>query len=569
MILEAVIENLEMEGLLRSAPRTHLVLGYSGGADSTALLFLLNEIKQKYPLDVTAAYFNHRWRGQMPEELPLVHRNCLQSNTPLVVIQADLNLAKTENAARHARYRQLTQLANDLHADAVLTAHHADDQIETTLFRILRGTGIDGLSGIQKRLEFETTAEKTTPVLRPLLEVSRKTISEYIRQHQLEYFNDPTNQDLDRQRNRIRNQILPILEEAFPQVKNSLFRLSLVADGDLQIIEKAIEDLWGKTYGQDSEGPYLNAMRFNQLGLPYQRRILKRFLTRQDIHPDFQTVEDLLKFIQGSGRKNMDTSLKSIVKGEDGKKGRFLSLYKNKLRLLSPPEELPATPVVPVAIPGPVPLPELNVSLFALPWYESEKISISPIRPNDKQQVYVNLSQFVDKPLELRTRRPGDKFQPIGMDVPVRFKKFLINRGVPRFERDRLPVLALGNQILWAPGLGISQQLVIQKKTAPTHLLQILPGLDHPPPPPPPQRPIEKEEDEDEHDEKLESSQKSGFTPIEDELIEAEALEEPEEFSPETELHADASVDISSPFEESMPILEEHEPFEPEHPEIE
>jgi len=380
MILEAVIENLEMEGLLRSAPRTHLVLGYSGGADSTALLFLLNEIKQKYPLDVTAAYFNHRWRGQMPEELPLVHRNCLQSNTPLVVIQADLNLAKTENAARHARYRQLTQLANDLHADAVLTAHHADDQIETTLFRILRGTGIDGLSGIQKRLEFETTPEKTTPVLRPLLEVSRKTISEYIRQHQLEYFNDPTNQDLDRQRNRIRNQILPILEEAFPQVKNSLFRLSLVADGDMQIIEKAIEDLWEKTYGQDAEGPYLNAMRFNQLGLPYQRRILKRFLTRQDIHPDFQTVEDLLKFIQGSGRKNMDTSLKSIVKGEDGKKGRFLSLYKNKLRLLSPPEELPATPAVPVAIPGPVPLPELNLSLLPCPGMSRKR---SPFRPFD------------------------------------------------------------------------------------------------------------------------------------------------------------------------------------------
>jgi len=494
MILEAVIENLEMEGLLRAAPRTHLVLGYSGGADSTALLFLLNEIKQKVPLDVTAAYFNHRWRGQMPEELPLVHANCLKTNTPLVIVQADLNLPKTENAARQARYRQLTQLAHDLHADAVLTAHHADDQIETTLFRILRGTGIDGLSGIQKRLELEQPDGKSFPVLRPLLDISRKTLQEYIRQHQLEFFNDPTNLDLDRQRNRIRNQILPVLQEAFPQVKNSLFRLSLVADGDLQIIEKAIDDIWQAIYGEDKEGAYLDAVRFNQLNLPYQRRVLKRFLTYQDIHPDFQTVEDLLKFIQGDGRKNMDASLKSIVKDE-GEKSRFLSLYKNKLRLLAPPEALPSVPAAPVSIPGPVPLPELNVSLFALPWYEPEKIAISPIRPNDKQQVYVNLSQFADKPLELRTRRPGDKFQPMGMDVPVRFKKFLINRGVPRFERDRLPVLALGNQILWAPGLGISQQLVIKNKTVPTHLLRILPGLNHPAPPPPPERPVEEEDE--------------------------------------------------------------------------
>jgi tRNA(Ile)-lysidine synthase len=493
MILEAVIENLEMEGLLRSAPRTHLVLGYSGGADSTALLFLLNEIKQKYPLDVTAAYFNHRWRGNMPEELPLVHRNCQKANTPLVVIQADLNLPKTETAARQGRYRQLTQLAHDLRADAVLTAHHADDQIETTLFRILRGTGIDGLSGIQKRLELEAAYGSPTPILRPLLDISRKTLQDYIRQHQLEFFNDPTNQDLARQRNRIRNQILPVLEDAFPQVKNSLFRLSLVADGDLQIIEKAIQDIWNDIYGEDKESPYLDAVRFNQLGLPYQRRVLKRFLNSQDIRPDFQTVEEVLLFIQGEGRKNMDASLKSIEKGE-GEKSRFLSLYKNKLRLLAPPEEIPTNLATPVTIPGPVELVELNVSLFALPWYESDKISISPIRPNDSQQVYVNLSQFLDKPLELRTRRPGDKFQPMGMDVPVRFKKFLINRGVPRFDRNRIPVLALGNQILWAPGLGISQQLILKPKATPTHLLKLLPGINHPAPPPPPIIPVEEEE---------------------------------------------------------------------------
>ncbi len=494
MILEAVIENLEMEGLLRSAPRTHLVLGYSGGADSTALLFLLNEIKQKVPLDVTAAYFNHRWRGSMPEELPLVHRNCQKTNTPLVIIQADLNLPKTENAARQGRYRQLTQLAHDLRADAVLTAHHADDQIETTLFRILRGTGIDGLSGIQKRLQLDAAHGSPTPILRPLLDIARKTLQEFIRQHQIEFFNDPTNQDLARQRNRIRNQILPVLEEAFPQVKNSLFRLSLVADGDLQIIEKAIQDIWQDIYGEDKDGPHLDAVRFNQLSLPYQRRVLKRFLNSQDIHPDFQTVEDVLQFIQGEGRKNMDASLKSMVKGE-AEKSRFLSLYKNKLRLLAPPEALPSAPVAPVTIPGPVELPALNLSLFALPWYEPEKISISPIRPNDSQQVYVNLSQFADKPLELRTRRPGDKFQPMGMDVPVRFKKFLINRGVPRFERDRMPVLALGNEILWAPGLGINQKLVLKPKSVPTHLLKILPGLNHPAPPPPPVIIVEEEDD--------------------------------------------------------------------------
>lgn len=483
MILDAIIENLEAEGLLQTAPRTHLVLGYSGGADSTALLFLLNDIKQKFPLDVTAAYFNHRWRDNPPEELPLVHQNCIKANIPLVIIQADLTTPKTESAARQARYRQLTGLAHGLHADAVLTAHHADDQIETILFRLLRGTGIDGLAGIQKRLVLDKEHGSQVPILRPMLDIARKTIHEYLDGRQLNYFNDPTNLDTRRQRNNIRHRLLPVLEDAYPQVKNSLFRLSLVADGDLQIIEDAIQNLWNRVYGTDKEGSYLDAMRFNQLGLPYQRRVLKQFLTQQDIHADFHTIEDVLMFIRGEGRKKMDASLKSLIKSEDGK-ARFLALYKNKLRLIDAPEQTStetAAPV-PVSIPGPVPLPALDVSLFALPWREPEKIAISPIRPNDSQQVYVDLSAFADKPLELRTRRPGDKFQPIGMDVPLRFKKFLINRGVPRFERDRTPVLAHGNQVLWVPGLGISQQLKIKDKATPTHLLKMLPGTNHPVP---------------------------------------------------------------------------------------
>lgn len=479
MILDSVIENLEAEGLLQTAPRTHLVLGYSGGADSTALLYLLNDIKQKLPLDVTAAYFNHRWRENPPEELPLVHQNCLATNTPLVIVQADLNIPKTEASARHARYRQLTDLAHDLHANAVLTAHHADDQIETLLFRILRGTGIDGLSGIQKRLVLGKNHGSPVPILRPLLDVSRKTIREYISEKQLPYFDDPTNLDSKRQRNHIRHHVLPVLEDAFPQVKNSLFRLTLVAEGDLHILDETIQDIWRHVYGEDKTGPYLEALQFNQLGLPYQRRILRRFLVGQEIHADFQTIEDLLSFIRGEGRKNLDTSLKSMIKSEDGK-SRFLSLYKNRLRLIDAPEK-PTEPavVVPVEIPGPVPVPSLGISFFALPWPGLEKVKMSPIRPNDSQQVFVDLAAFVDKPLELRTRRPGDKFQPMGLDTPLRFKKFLINRGVPRFERDRLLVLAHGNQVLWAPGLGISQQLKLKEKAVPTHLLKILPGLQH------------------------------------------------------------------------------------------
>lgn len=476
LILDSVIDNLKAEGFLQSTPPTRLVLAYSGGADSTALLFLLAELQQKYPLEVTAAYFNHGWRGTPPEELPLVHQNCLRCGIPLVVIQADKTLPKTEKAAREARYEQLTRLARDLQADAVLTAHHADDQIETLLFRIMRGTGIDGLAGIHKRLTYSVPGVGSVPVLRPLLDTARKKVLEYAQGKQLAYFNDPTNQENRFQRNKIRNQVLPQLVQQFPQVKNSLFRLSLVTEGDLQIIEDSIQSVWGEVYGRDETGPYLSTLRFNQLGLPYQRRILKRFLAEQDLHADFESIEDILAFIRGDGRKNLDSALKSLENTEGGR-SRFMALYKNRLRIIADPEREPVNVSVAVPIPGHLQVPELDSTFYAQPWQEPEKVRISPIRPNDSQQVYVNLAEFADKPLELRTRKPGDKFHPMGMEAPIKLKKFLINRSVPRFTRNGLKVLALGNEVLWVPGLGISQKLKIKDKNTPTHLLKLKKGL--------------------------------------------------------------------------------------------
>jgi tRNA(Ile)-lysidine synthase len=479
LILDSVIDNLKAEGLLRSTPRTHLLLGYSGGADSTALLFLLAEIRSQLPLDITAVYFNHGWRGTPPEELPLVHENCLKCDVPLVIVQADKTLPKTESAARQARYQQLTRLAKDIHADAILTAHHADDQIETLLFRIMRGTGIDGLSGIQKRLDLGAETGSNIPVLRPLLDIARKKILEYVHDQQLMYFNDPTNHENRLQRNKIRNEILPFLSQAFPQVKNSLFRLSLVVEGDLQIIEDSVQNIWHDVYGKDEAGPYLSAIRFNQLGLPYQRRLLKRFLAEQNLHVDFEKIEDILSFIRGEGRKNLDSSLKSLGNTEGGR-SRFIALYKNRLRLINDPEREAVKTSACVPIPGHVQVAELDSTFYAQPWQEPEKVRISPIRSTDSQQVFVNLSSFADKPLELRTRRPGDRFQPMGMEAPLKLKKFLINRGVPRFERNSLKVLALANEVLWVPGLGISQKLKIKDKETPTHLLKLKKGL-HPP----------------------------------------------------------------------------------------
>lgn len=541
MILDSVIDNLEAEGLLRALPRTHLILAYSGGVDSTALLYALAEIRQTRALDVTAAYYNHGWRGTPPEELPLIHRNCLATETPLVILQSDRTVPKTENAARQARYRQLLGLARDLQADAVLTAHHADDQIETLLFRLFRGTGIDGLVGIQKRLMMTEPGwdvpAQGIPVLRPLLDTAQKRIRQYVEARQAPYFEDPTNADNQFQRNQIRNQVLPLLEQSFPQVKNALFRLSLVTEGDLQIVNQSVQDIWQTVYGEDRQGAYLDSMRFNQLGVAYQRRILKRFLNRQRIHPDFNTIEDLLFYVRGEGRRKLDSALKSLVQADDGRP-RFLALYKNRLRLIDAPPAADAasssaTPV-PVVLAGDTVIANRRMTFKAIPWHAPDRVSFSPVRPTDARQVYVDLSAYADKPVVLRTRRPGDKFQPMGMTAPVRFKKFLINRGVPRFERDQLLVLAHDNQILWVPGLGISQTLRVPQQKKPTHLLCLEPDDQ---PGIPLLMPVHTgPDDEPEDDDDAVSSDRLGEADDDDEAIDA-----PEDVRREEEPDDDAA----------------------------
>lgn len=499
-----IAQQLKAQGI-SLAPNTRLLVGYSGGMDSTALLDALGDLQKKYGFQLTAAYYNHHWRPSPPRELPILHKTTEALGIPLVIIEADRSLAKTETVAREHRYRQLTQLAADLNAHALLSAHHADDQVETVLFRILRGTGTDGLSGIQKRLVLEYETGDSVPILRPLLDIPKEVIRQYSKARALDYFEDPGNQNTRHQRNLIRQKILPLLQEHFPQVKNSLYKIGLLAEGDSQILDAATDKLWETVYHSDEKGYYLDSLIFNQLDLPYQRRILKRYFTTAQVYFDFQTIENTLAFIRGDHRNDLSVGLRSLASSDAQHTANhpdetmFLSLYKNRLRLLnlpktafqsktasgdSPTNTTPTPPIL-IPIPGLGWSPDLKVALEITEIPEGNKIKLSkaPVLKAsallDPNLAYVDLNLFIDnpqrpqapEPLTLRTRQPGDKFHPMGMTTPMRLKKFLINKGIPRFERDSLPLLAAGQHILWIPGIGLSEYVKVSGK--PTHRLQL------------------------------------------------------------------------------------------------
>jgi tRNA(Ile)-lysidine synthetase-like protein len=225
----------------------------------------------------------------------------------------------------------------------------------------------------------------------------------------------------------------------------------------------------------------LNAITFNQLARPYQRRVIKRFLVDHDLSVDFQTIEELIDFIQGEGRHDQAVGLRSLEGGEAGKR-RFLSLYKHHVSILDlPPEALsgpPApdkppvlgegespAPIIPVAVPGYLINTDLNMAVHLTPVPESERKKKNILRADLSQSIVVDIGYYAKRPLVLRTRQRGDRIHPFGMPVPMRLKNYLINKGIPRFERDRIPVVACGQEILWVLGYGISETLRVTERT--------------------------------------------------------------------------------------------------------
>lgn len=233
-----------------SLPRadSHLLVAFSGGADSTALLCLTHTLicAQRHPCRLTALHVNHGIRGdEAQRDADFCRSFCEERNIPFVLCEADapaeakLHGLTLEEAAREVRYRHITAYLG-AHPDisCVLTAHHADDQCETVLFRLLRGTSLRGLGGIPQT-RMLTAADpcapnntRTVPLIRPLLSFSKEQLQAYLAANNIPYVTDSTNAENDASRNLLRNSLIPIAKTVNPAFPDALRRLSVHAEED-------------------------------------------------------------------------------------------------------------------------------------------------------------------------------------------------------------------------------------------------------------------------------------------------------------------------------------------------
>jgi len=293
MILDKVSDTVKKYRLLAKGDR--VVVGVSGGPDSVALLYLLNRLSKDLKLKLYIAHLDHMLRNNSLEDREFVARLARKLKLPLTSAQINVKALAScrgsiEEIARNARLGFFFKVAKKWKADKIALGHNFDDQAETVLMRILRGTGLYGLSAILPRRKIAGFE-----IIRPLLEIRRRDIENYLKQKKIKPLSDPSNSEDIYFRNKIRHELLPLLEKRYNRnIKEILANLALCAGCDYDYLNSLVQK---KVLGSKNN---INLKKFANLALSLQRLVLRLYIqrlngnTRRITFRHIREIEDLV-----------------------------------------------------------------------------------------------------------------------------------------------------------------------------------------------------------------------------------------------------------------------------------
>ncbi len=426
----------DFEAHLRSSEllpaRSRIALALSGGLDSVALLDLLLNLRERWDWKLSAAHFDHRMRPESGAEAEWVGSLCRRKDLPCRTGRATV-VPGNEAQARALRYEFLGRARSELGADWLATAHQADDQAETVLFRILRGSGLAGLAGIPAR--------RRPRIVRPLLPFWRAEIEAYARARRLTYLADPSNLDQSIVRNRLRHQLIPVLEAgAAPDLRRKLVVLSELARRADRAVERVVSRSAESLVLDAGEGRIVVAhKRFRAYDVNVQAHLLRALAARVGPRPGRVGTRTALEFINNccSGRQ-IDLAGQLVIRRE------FDRLhFERRARVpRAEDEEL----LLPAAQDGAGALVIGNVG-----WHVRWGVGPREKRPDDGAGIAWFDPSELRFPLTLRSWQAGDRIRlPAGSR---KLKKVFVDRKVGLSERRSLPVLADGSGVLWVAGV--------------------------------------------------------------------------------------------------------------------
>lgn len=436
-VREKVLRYIREREMLRAGDR--VAVAVSGGADSLALLRVLIELRNELGIVLSVAHFNHGLRGMESDAdqafvAELARQFALEFFAGVADVRdhALVNKLSLEAAGRELRYGWFARLARAHRLDVVATAHTLDDQAETVLLKLLRGTGTKGLAGIWPVvLGGDGGALR---IVRPLLGVSRNAVECYLESLGQPWREDTTNLDRRFLRNRVRHELLPLLEREYnPGIREAL--------SDLAELARAEEEYWREQVDRElarhASTAGLNVGNFAQLPLALQRRWLKRFAEGEQLGLDFRHIEELRRCALGERTR---TELPG---------GKIATRVREKLTICRPTAESASGYEYVLAIPGEVHVGALGVGLRA--HVVAEKFARE--LPRDE----LLCAGLLGPELVIRSWRPGDRFRPAHSRAEEKLKRLFAEKRVPAGERASWPVAVHNQQIVWVRGFPVAQ----------------------------------------------------------------------------------------------------------------
>jgi len=443
-----------------------VIIGVSGGADSVCLL----SIMYKLGFQVVIAHFDHELRESSKDDLKFVKN--LSRNLGL---QFELGMADVksyaiqerksiEEAARILRYKFLIQTAQSYNSKFVVVAHNADDQVETVLMHFIRGSGLNGLIGMRPKTIIEEFHSDIF-IIRPMLSVWRNEIEDYLRLNNLDFCFDETNLDSKFTRNKIRNDLIPLLSVMFPNIKNKVLNTANILMGDQDIIQSQVDQAW-KNIVDESKPEIIRMMRddFLSASLGIQRQLLRKAVFQ--ILPSARdiTFESINRGIEGI--KSLQTGVIELEKNLCVElTGDYFYIFNKSKSWVEQyfPQINNATIIE---------IDKYGIYEFSPGWFlvlsSCTKFEYPSGNKNDNQNMIEFDHEIIEQfPFYISKKCDGDRFTPFGFRKgSIKLSDFFINEKIPRSARENWPVLKDRNgNILWVLGLRSNNEY---KKTSET-----------------------------------------------------------------------------------------------------
>lgn len=440
-ILKKACTTIEKHNLLKNGDKVLVAL--SGGADSVCLLNILNDLKEIYGIKIYAAHLNHMLRGEDADgDEQFAKDLCKQLNIPFfskkvnVINYAKENMQTTEEAGRNLRYEFFSEICMEHKIDKIATAHNQNDNVETVVMRFIRGTGLYGLAGIPY---------KNKNIIRPVLDLSRNEIEEYLSLSKSNFVTDKSNLEPVYSRNKVRLNLIPEIENEYnPHFKETLSgnieTFKNATDYLKKITKEKAEKLvcFKGTYAYIKLCDLKNEHTFIKSSIIHY--ILEMYSKEKQVTSE--RVKDIILLTE-TEKGSVDFSKELYVSVMYGKLYFIMRKDKNNF-------------FYNVQIPSCTYIKECNLTV---------KIDFTENVVKSKKSLYVDYDEIDGKTVTIRNRKDGDFFYPSGMKGKKKLKDFFIDEKIPFFLRDEVPIVAIDNEIVCVGNYRVSEKYKVKSNT--------------------------------------------------------------------------------------------------------